>query len=205
MNDLYTFDYKNYMKEACGIETIDESPVSYPGLLRQCDDDLLVNTKVAIEVEKNAKQIDDFRIGNNVRYRVFKHEENGSVYYYLLDPNQPVLSLMHQIREINKGVESLDIWCSRRNRYLARSFWIPDYIMKHYDFMISDKVHTKDGKRFWKAIMEDFLEKKLSVSVINTKTQEKTPITSVDDVETYYGKNAFHYRFIISNITSPKI
>ncbi len=198
--DLYTFDYKTYIKEMYNLnesEILIESPARYTSTIHQFDHDLIVNSQIAIKVENNGKNIGDFKIGNNVRYRIFVQPiENGSICYSLLEPDQPVIVVSHTVKEFDGGVESLDIWQSIRNRGLAR-WWVFDYILKHYKFMVSDKLHTKYGEIFWKSLIGDSLEKKLKTFVVNTKTNEKLPISNISEVDKYYGNNKFEFRFVI--------
>lgn len=195
--DLYTFDYKTYMKEMYNLENIVmESPVLYPGTLHKFDHDLIFNSQMAIKIEKKGKNIGNFKIGNNVSLRIFKEIEGDLVYYNLLYPDQPIIAVSHTVREINGGVESLDIWQSIRTRGLAR-FWVFDFILKNYKFMMSDKIHTVRGKEFWKRLVDDSLNEKINVFVLNIKTKEKIPLTNFKEVDNYYGSNAFEYRFVI--------
>ena len=197
--DLYTFDYKTYMKEMYGLtesSVIGESPVLYTSKVHRFDNDFMVNARLAREVEERGKNIGDFKIGNNIHYRVYKEKENNLIYYNLLEYNQLVLVMSHTIREVDDGVESLDIWQSIRTRGLAR-FWVFDFILKNYKFMMSDKLHTTRGKEFWKRLVDDSLDEKINVFVLNIKTKEKIPLTNFKEVDNYYGSNMFEYRFVI--------
>jgi hypothetical protein len=185
------------MKEVYGGGLLKESPDFYAATLHQFDNDLLTNAQIAIEVEEKSKHIGEFKAGN-IKYRLYKEVDNKTICYSLLYIDQPVIALSHTVKEIDRGIESIDIWNSIWTKGLARVFWIPDYIFKHYKFMMSDKLHTKRGKEFWKSLVKESLDKKMDVFVFNTKTKEKTPLTSVDGIEKYYGSNMFHCRFVIS-------
>ncbi len=196
-DDLYTFDYKTYIKEMYNLDDIImESPVLYPGTLHKFDHDLIYNSQIAIKVEKNGKNIGNFKVGNNVNFRIFKEVEDDLVYYNLLYPDQPIIAVSHTVREIDGGIESLDIWQSIQTRGLSR-YWIFDFILKNYKFMMSDKIHTARGKEFWKRLIDDSLDKKLNVFVLNIKTKEKIPLTNFKEVDGYYGSDMFEYRFVI--------
>ena len=194
--DPYTFDYKTYVKSAYDL---DESPSRYRDLDIE-EDDAILNSKSAVEVEKKDKFIENYK-WESFTFRLFKIKQDDITFINLLDMKFPFIYMRHSFREIkiNKlnGIENSNIWSWRTMRGLARH-WIFDKILKDYDFVLSDKVHTPKGEIFWKKLIGNAIDKRLKCNVFNPQTNKvEFDVNSEKELEKYYGVDKAGYRFII--------
>jgi hypothetical protein len=193
-------NYKKYIKETYDLEDIiTESPSDVLSMLNRYEDDSHLNSKGAEDIEKNSKLIGNFEFANN-KLRIYEFIENNIHYVNLLAEKHSYIALSHSFREINLnnkiGIESSDIWQEKTMKILAR-YWVFNYILKNYDFIMSDKSHTPKGKAFWKKLIDEALNNKMNVFVYNTKERNVVNITKINDINFYYGEGNSLFRFII--------
>lgn len=195
--------YKKHIKDMYGLDDLKlESPQEVRSFLNRSENDLTINTEEAKKIEKEWTPTGIFKYKNN-NLRIFEKKESSDIFMSLLAENQPYIILMHDFREFklnNKiGISSLDIWSDRiRAKELAR-YWIFNYILKKYDFIVSDRSHTSEGKSFWIKLIDESLKNNLYVFVYHYRTKELTQIRDKSEIENYYGTDKSAYQFIISN------
>lgn len=187
-------------------EFLKESPNLYTTNINRREDLDGNNEDKANKIIEKCKYLGQFNYYKGLKYRIYTEKENDDIFYYLLHETFPTLLFLHIIEEQNllnlKGVESVDVWQNHALRDFTKNLskeWIFNYILKNYDFIMSDKLHTPLGKSMWlKLIKEALDERKLKVVIHNIKENKYIKIDNVNNVEDFYGpKDKGHYRFII--------
>ena len=182
-----------------------ESPNLYSTNIDRREDWDGNNEDKANKIVERCKYLGQFNYYKGLKYRIYTEKENNNIFYYLLHETLPTLLFLHSIEEIKllnlNGVESLDIWQNHVLRDFTKNLakgWIFDYILKNYDFIMSDKLHTALGKSFWIKLLNEAFEKKLNVVVYNIKDDKYTKLDNTNNVENFYdNQSKGHYRFII--------
>ena len=154
-------------------------------------------------LKSNPERLGEFQFYTK-RYELYQKTEENIIYYALIDGKYIILS--YDVRPLTignlKGVESLSVIQSRIGdrsswQFIARHF-VFGYILKEYDFILSDKKHTSLGKTFWKGLFIESLNK-FKCYVYNPKDNNLIVLTDVNQFETYYEKQYENFKFIISN------
>lgn len=98
------------------------------------------------------------------------------------------------------GIETTSVFNDKSFQFLAYKVYLY-YLLRKYPYIMSDKRHTRSGKRFWENIV-NFSLKSYKVSMINAETMEEVElIKSIRDLEKYYGDaSAEKYRIKIESI-----
>jgi len=193
-------NYKKYIKETYGIsDIVIESPSEIPDLFNKFDDDPVLNRREAEKIEKNDFFVGFFKNGKQ-RFKIYKSVEDSHIFLSVILDSQPFLILTHDIKEVKLndklGIESVGIWQHHHSGGFAR-YWMSEYILKHYDFIMSDKSHTKMGKEFWKKIIWQSLDDGHEPFVYDTKNNNYEKITIDSDITKYWGIDKSNYRLII--------
>lgn len=195
----------NPPKEVSMEEFLKESPNLYSRNIERHEDWDGNNEKEVERIEKTCKNIGTFDF-KGLKCKIYFNKENDNNFYYLIDEQHPTLLFLHEIKEKNmlqlNGVESLDIWQNHilrgiTNKGISR-YWIFNFILKNYDFVMSDKLHTPVGKHFWMKLLKESIEEYFLKSVVyNTKENKYTRLYKVDNIDDFYSKDKDHLRFII--------
>jgi len=189
----YTFDYKKYIYESYGLT---EMPSKMDDRLFVLDDTIL-NQKEGIRIEKNCKFVEIFKAGSQ-KYRLFKEIEGNDITYYLLGETDPLVVMEYSYNEINNpivGLENKSIWNHRWYKGLLRYF-IENYVLSKKVKMISDRILTIKGFKFWKTLFED-LKKTHQMFVLDINTKKIVKIETGRELERYYESGKSNFRFVI--------
>ena len=114
-----------------------------------------------MRIEKNAKQLDDYKL-SSFTYRLFIKSDGDDTTYYLLDKNKPFITMEYSFTRISnpiKGIENKYLWNFKWDKGLARIFF-DDYILKQEPIIISDEVQTEKGFNFWKYLFREYVKDK---------------------------------------------
>lgn len=187
-------NYKQYMFENYGLL---ESPARFRNL-DYTRNKLDVNALEAKNIIQNDEFIGIYKF-NSFNTNLFYSKEGNIIFYNLLQQDNNYILMHHSFEEIslnNKiGIVSLDIWNFKSAKGLAR-YWIFDFILNKYDFIVSDNLHTPKGEEFWKKLINEALNDNYICGGINLNTNEFIRINSLNDVLQFYN-NKKQYRLII--------
>ena len=195
MFDPYTFDYKTYIEKQYNLT---ESPVLYRDFPFS-NDDWITNSESSIKIEKKSKLLGIYNYGN-FKFRIYEYLEDGDSFIDLMDENSPTVYMHHSYSEISidnmNGIINHSIWNSRNMRGLARD-WVFNTILKKYEFIMSDGVHTPKGKLYWSKLFDEGLEQNYKCGTIDIKTNNFTLVNSIDNLDDAYHDKKADIRLII--------
>jgi hypothetical protein len=194
--DAYNFDYKSYMLETYGLT---ESPIMYRDYTIALDD-WIANSGEAVKIEKDSNLIGHHKYGS-FTFRIYQKIEEDNIFINLMEEHEPTIHLYHSYSEIKldhfNGIVNHSIWNSRNFRGLARD-WIFNNILKNYECVMSDGVHTPKGKWYWEKLFLEAFSKKFKCGIIDMKNNNQfTEIKSKEEVYQYYGDGKANIRLII--------
>ena len=186
------------------LQSVKESPQEIKNLtVGERYDNSDMNKYICQEYLKtNPKKLEEFPFYTK-RYDLYQKIENDIIYYALIDQEYIILS--YDVRPITfknlKGVESLSVVQSRigdrsRWQFIAKHF-VFNYLLKEYEFILSDKTHTSLGKTFWKGLMYESICK-LNCYIYNPSDNNLSVLTDIGQFEKFYSKEYENFRFIIS-------
>jgi len=183
---------------------IKESPVVINRTVGDRYDDPVANKEIRQDfINLGGKKVGQFRFHNNV-YDIYGKEEDNKIFFALLDEEYIMLSFDVEpvkIKNLN-GVSSLSVVQSRIGdrsvwQEIAKTF-VFDYLLKNYDFILSDQTHTPLGKLFWKGMISKKLNE-LYCYAVDFNASQFLRLTNLNQFETYYTPEYAKVRFIISN------
>jgi hypothetical protein len=154
-------------------------------------------------LKSGAKKIGEFQF-YKYQYDIYEKKEGEYVYFGLLDDKYIILA--YDVRPITiknlKGIESLN---PIQSQIGDRSAWLHiankfvfDFLLKHYDFIISDKVQTTSGKMFWQRMLSESIGY-LYCYAFDPNTNTLVVLSDLNNFDTYYNKKYKEFRFIVSN------
>lgn len=193
-------DYKKYIFDVYGLN---EMPSRVNNLHWMLDDGVL-NERDANRILKNGKSVGVFKI-SEMSFRLYMEMDGNAKAYYLIDLTHPFIHAEFSYYEISipiNGIESVGVWNWKYNKGLVRYF-IEDYILEKYKVMVSDKLQTDRGFKFWKNLFDDCVRTKNShkMYVINFKTGEVIKhITDENQMDEFFGDNNGKLRFVLEKI-----
>lgn len=190
MFDPYIFDYKSHLKEYYNIS---ESP-NRINSIQHTKQDARLNSVEAVNVIQNDKLLGDYKY-SSFTFNLYQSNDGDHTNYYLMETTHPFIYLYHSAipTTLNGkcGIISDDIWEWKSIWGLAR-YWIFDYILTKYDFIMSSTVHTTNGEKMWKQLIIEALSKNMDCGAILNNNYE--PFSSKTDLTKYYDSE---YKFII--------
>jgi len=100
----------------------------------------------------------------------------------------------------NGGIETTSVFNDKQVPFLAFKVYI-HYILEKYTYLLSDKRHTGSGKKFWQNLVAFTLKTKRVSIIDHASNKELEEITSIQQLEKYYGDvYSEKYRIKIENI-----
>lgn len=94
------------------------------------------------------------------------------------------------------GIVTTSVYNDKQVRFLALKVYLY-YLLKKYKYVLSDKRHTKSGKRFWENLIIHTLDG-CDIYIVDGKTNQPIEtITSLKDLEKYYGDDLNNERYRI--------
>lgn len=185
----YTFNYKEFF-------LLNEMPSKLPPRDWSMDD-YIKNNYDGMRIEKNDKFIKIYNFGNTP-LRVYLEQDENTYHYSLLDKDKPYINALHSFDIIKYpviGIENREIWNSHYSRGLIRK-WMKDEIIPNYDNMMSDKVLSKKGFKFWQTLFDDYGK----MDVVNYYNAEVVcHINDKSEMEHYYDNEKYGFRFVLRN------
>ena len=195
--DPYNFDYKLYFVE---MYNLTEMPAKLPRNTPFRLDDYAINNYEGMRIEKNDTFI---KLYNNGFYRVFYNKDNDNIETYsLLNKDNPHICAEHVFRRISnpiKGIENINMWNSKYYTGIIR-MWFRDEIIPKEPVIISDKIQSDKGFKFWLSLFDDYVMDKKShvLLIISYKTGEEIKnVVNKTEIDNYYGDNKSNFRFVL--------
>ena len=195
LNPIEVFSMEEFLKE---------SPNLYSHNVERHEDWNGNNEKEAQRIIDNSEYLGIFDY-KGLKYKLYSKKEKEYIFYYLLHSEWLSLLFLHQVlptKLINlNGIESVDIWQNHALRDFTSklaTYWVFNYILKNYNFIMSDKLHTPLGKHFWFKLLKESLEKKLNMVVYDIRENKHISLNNLDNFDDFYGNEGKgHFRFII--------
>ena len=190
----------NYKKHIFEVYGLSEMPNRVENLNWTLDDGIL-NKRDAERILKNGKNVGIFKI-SEMSYRLYLEVDGNAKCYYLIDINHPFINAEFSYYEIStpiQGIESVGIWNWKYNKGLVRYF-VEEYILKKYKTMVSDKLQTDRGFKFWQNLFDDLVESKKSHKMYAIEFKSGNVIKNIinkDEMTEFFGDNNGKYRFVI--------
>ena len=195
MFDPHNFDYTEYILETYNLT---EMPLKKDNSAFVLDDDVL-NGKEAIRIERRGKFVDKYKAGEQA-YRLFFEKETDGGTYYLLYSDKPFITVEYSYENIVKpikGIENKSIWNHRWSKGLARYFF-ENFVLQKEPVVISDKVLTDRGFKFWKNVFDEIGNKTHKMYVVDVKTEVVVQwIEDTKDMDKYFGDKMSRFRFVL--------
>lgn len=202
--DPYNFDYKSYIKEIYRLDEMPSKIIKDKWVL----DDYILNNKEGIKTENNSKFIKIFHAGS-LNFRLFFDEENNISFYSLLDMNTPFINAQYSFERITipiNGIINLDIWNHVYSRGLI-SYFFDHYILQKEKTIISDKIQTEKGFKFWKSLFKEYVKtnKTHQMYIMDFSSGNKIKdVTEEKDLDEFYGSEKSKYRFVLNKNNNEK-
>jgi hypothetical protein len=188
--------YKDYYKNYLNL--INESPVEtgkdYDNLNNKFWN--LEHTQQVL-THNNIEKIESLNIFN-INLDVHLTVENNIHYLYFISPEENMIKGLIFFKELlNNGIEELSIFNTMNFRGLIHYLYV-NYILKRYNYIMSDALHSTQAKRFWEGLFFRLKNNKnfkfYSFDLIN---KNKTVLTDINQFDEQYGKNMENIRLII--------
>jgi hypothetical protein len=199
--DPYNFDYKSYVKETYDLN---EMPNKYHRGEYQNDDPIL-NSQDAIWVEKNGKNIGNYKMGS-FNHRFFVHVDGNDTTYYLLSENKPFIIMEYSFTRITspiKGIENKHLWNFKGDKGTARMFF-DEYILKQEPIIVSDKSQTEKGFNFWKYLWREHVTDKKTHTMYVVNINDGKIVGSIENEQQmndfYTTTKSGNLRFVLQKI-----
>lgn len=164
---------------------LSESPQNVPPIDFNLND-TESNLKLVESLKRKQHQVDIFND---------KPIYKSGVYYYTISDLGLISFLVKvqndKIHKMNfKYVTQVAVW--RKRGYSEYSHGTASYVFwnilfKIHELVMSDGEQTPLGRAFWEDVVADALNKKLTVSAVNIRTQTISPILSLKDLPDSYG------------------
>ena len=122
-----------------------------------------------------------------------------------MDVNQPIVAIIHEFKRITmpiKGIENLHLFNYKNYRSLIY-YWFEREIIPKELIIMSDKVQTKDGYKFWQNIFDQYViknktHKMFVIDYISGKNVGD--IINKDNMNNYYGNDTYRFRFVLEKL-----
>jgi hypothetical protein len=170
----------------------------------QCDD-VILNARDAVWVEKNGTELENYKIGS-FTYRLFSKIEGNDITYYLMERDKPFIVMEYSFTRITspiKGIENKHIWNFKGDNGLARNFF-EDYILKRESVIISDENQTEKGFNFWKYLFREQVKDRkthyMYILDINTGKEIITSNAETQMDDYYTDTRSGKFRFVLQKI-----
>ena len=155
------------------------------------------NAEFTNQIKNNslAKYIGDFE-----KYEIYQYQAGKWTIICLINGNYTNLFFQYVINN-NNIIESKNIWTQTLSNGLARKF-VMDYLLKHYNGILSDGAHTDLGQKYWDKLLHDAQSKGYKTYVQYDDDKGKLtniPLNNLADINKYYshGDEGFYYKFLI--------
>jgi hypothetical protein len=193
--DPYQYDYKSYFKE---YYNLNEMPEKLPSTDFSMND-YEKNAYAAMRIEQNAKLLKNWE-----EYRLFYEFEDDTHFYSLLSKDSSYICMEHSFVRITspiKGIENTHIWNSKYNKGLI-SYWFNKEIIPNESIIISDKIQSDAGYKFWQGLFSEYVTANShKMYIIDMKTGNIVKnITSVNDMDEFRGNGQFQMRYVLSKL-----
>ena len=146
---------------------------------------------------------------NSEKYLCFYSRLADSVTIALVDQQSKELRYYTELKQgqsnIATGVTQVSVWrATSDTQTINMPTKVFDFILAKFGSIISDDIHTPQGKEFWKKRLLSAGEKSLPIGIINEETNSvdwkpleiPTP-TWIEDKDSAWGWEKSHLRFII--------
>jgi len=189
-----------------------EMPIEYPATVGDAYNFPEYNLVMAKNIEKKYKYLGSY-IYLAQEFKLYKETNENIVSYALLinaKDNNDYMGLIFDLEEVTinniKGLRSISVIRSRlvdisNFHHLALDFLFK-YLIKNFNFITSDWVHTFLGKRFWENIIDNGIEGGYYLYAYNSKNEDCILLNDKNNqnIDDFYEKDKKEYRFIISNV-----
>lgn len=187
---------------------LNESPLRYKGDWRNIPlEDWTYNQTEANSFREGlkGKLIDYFQYLGNVRIYQVPNIENDSTEFALIPETMQTILGYVKIVFINNYATTNGIWNHQINgKGLVYNFFI-NWLIPHYELLISDKTTTPLGEAFWKKIIEYGLKHNKECGIFTeaeTNLQQPEQFQKLDKIEDFekaWTENGFAKRIYIQS------
>lgn len=186
------FDIDQSLLEEKYREIIKESPavggLSYGELL----DNREYRIEKAQKLIKKSPPIHQMNIGG-IDFGVYLEEgSNYNIYNFV--SGEPELRSYFLLKDIGSGVQSGGVWQRHQDYGLAREI-VFDYILKEWDYFISDSMQYVQGEKFWRKLLERAEKENFKVAVIDKRNNEEINFNKLKYDE-YSGRDKYFANFL---------
>ena len=130
--------------------------------------------------------------------RLFRSGTKSKGRYYVVNSRRDLITYYVDYARISKpvsGVVQIRVWkCLFHNGSLPAGFathMVFSVFLPEYGKVVSDEIQTRDGRKFWIALMTTALARGLRVSLLNTQDNKEVDIPDVDALAVWCNPDGF--------------
>jgi hypothetical protein len=165
--------------------------------------DTYLNMEYAETVLKYGTFVEKWICSEHFEFEVytFLREGDWCPTYYFIHGDQLIAAMIQVSIENNKVTIHDASGKGGRFSGLVPRIYV-GYFLKKYDALISDNSHTKEGFGMYQELLRNKDRLKISISVLNTNTDEEFAVDDLEELGKFYGNTAdfVKYRFVIRKL-----
>ncbi len=155
-NGKKTTSFKEYYNDY--LTVINESPQSTGKEYASYFDNVMWNREHTQDIifKEKIPKLETLIIYNTIVCDLYLIKKNTKNELYIVDPKYPEISgyiLFNTLKD--NGIEETGMWNSRKSAGLVRYMYI-NWILKHYNYIMSDSLHSFQAKRCWETLFGDY-------------------------------------------------
>ena len=177
-------NFRNFYQK----EILKESPMRIGMNYGDVLDNAALNQEETLQKIDTLNKVDSISIGSTVDLDIYRDVRNELIDDSFINKT-PLVSAYFMYIQHNGDMNIRGVWNSKMSKGLAFHILF-DYYLKIYKTITSDNVHTTQGERFWKRIIERATKENLTVKAI-IKNDE----VDIDDVNRFWGSTPEFYNY----------
>ena len=183
---------KSYSQVREEVIKIMESPMKIPKWVNNKMDEHGYNYATFEYIKKHGKYLGKYK-----NYEIYELEKDGKLTDIFVGGD--LIQVMFIFIVNNDVMMEKVVWQSILQPGECRDILF-NYYLERYAGVISDEMHTPNGEKYWKKLLEQSIKRGYKIYSINVETNEGQSL-KLDDIDKFYGytTESQDYRFLIKS------